>query len=83
MANEIIPLFQHIATNPPAEYKKALTPQERIKCAYLHLLRGVPQQDLAVAFEVNGGRVNEAVKAILKAAQDPKKFVNGDDADTA
>jgi hypothetical protein len=50
------------------EYKTALTPAERIKCAYLHLVRGIAQHDLAVAFEVNMGRVNEAVIAIKKAS---------------
>lgn len=52
----------------PIEPKAALTPQERIKAAYLHYIRGVTQQDLAVAFEVNIGRVNEACKAIMEAA---------------
>ena len=53
------------------EYKTALTPAERIKCAYLHLVRGAPMQDLAVAFEVNIGRVSEAVAAIKRVSEDP------------
>jgi hypothetical protein len=61
------------------EYKKALTKQERIKCAYLHIIRNVPQQDLAIAFEVNSGRVNEAITAIETAAENPKAFVSDDD----
>lgn len=53
-------------------YKKALSPGERIKAAYLHHLRDVPQHDLAVAFEVNHGRVNEACRALGAVAEDPK-----------
>jgi hypothetical protein len=56
------------------EYKKALSRQERIKCAYLHCVRNVPMQDLAIAFEVNIGRVSEAVAAIKTAAENPIGF---------
>lgn len=62
-----------------SEYKKALTKQERIKCAYLHIIRNIAQQDLAIAFEVNMGRVNEAIAAIEAAAENPKAFVSEDD----
>lgn len=51
--------------------KTALTPEERIKAAYLHIVRGVSQQDIAVAFEVNSGRVAEAIMAQRMAAEDP------------
>jgi hypothetical protein len=61
------------------EYKKALTRQERIKCAYLHLIRNVPVQDLAIAFEVNTGRVSEAIAAIEKAIDNPKAFLDNDE----
>jgi DNA-directed RNA polymerase specialized sigma24 family protein len=49
------------------EPKTALTPVEKIKAAYLHLVRGVTQQDIAVAFEVNSGRVNEAIMDVRAA----------------
>jgi hypothetical protein len=61
------------------DYKKALTPHERIKCAYLHLIRGVAVQDLAIAFEVNTGRISEAIAAIQKAIDNPKLFIGGDE----
>jgi len=54
-------------------HKAELTFEERIKCAYLHYVLGVEQQALAVAFEVNGGRINEACLAIKMAAESPKK----------
>lgn len=49
------------------EYKTALTPEEKIKCAYLHYVRRINQHDLAVAFETNPGRVNEACLAVWAA----------------
>lgn len=65
------------------EYKKALTPMERIKCAYLHLIRKVPIQDLAIAFEVNNGRVSEAVAAIQSAAENPRPLFESRDEEAA
>jgi hypothetical protein len=62
-----------------SEYKTALTPKERIKCAYLHIIRGVPVQDLAIAYEVNTGRISEAISAIEKAIENPKAFLSNDD----
>ena len=56
------------------EPKTALTIEERIKCAYLHFVRGLSQQDLATAFEVNQGRVAEACLAIKAAAEEPMRF---------
>ena len=55
-------------------HKQELTKRERIKCAYLHLICGVEQQHLAVAFEVNMGRVSEAMTAIELAIADPKEM---------
>ncbi len=52
--------------------KTDLTPVERLCVAYLHYARGIEQQDLAVAYNVNGGRISEACTALYKAAQDPK-----------
>ena len=55
-------------------HKQELTEKERIKCAYLHLVCGVEQQHLAVAFEINMGRVSEAITAIELAIADPKEM---------
>ena len=55
-------------------HKQELTIHERIKCAYLSLICGVENQHLAIAFEVNMGRVSEAVTAIELAASDPKEM---------
>lgn len=47
--------------------KHALTFNECIKSAYLHYVLGVEQQHIAMAFEVNIGRVNEACVTIKEA----------------
>lgn len=47
--------------------KTALTPREKLKAAYMHDVRGVAQQVLADMFEVNIGRINEAITAVRKA----------------
>ena len=52
--------------------KKNLTPRDRVKAAYLYIVEGLPQHVIAGIFEVNAGRVNEAIKAIQKAAADPR-----------
>jgi DNA-binding transcriptional regulator LsrR (DeoR family) len=54
-------------------HKTALTFEEKIKVAYLHYVRGVDQQDLATAFEVNSGRINEACKVIKDALNPPEQ----------
>jgi hypothetical protein len=61
------------------EYKTALTPNERIKAAYLYHIRGIPMHDIAVAFEVNHGRVAEACTAIWEAAKRPKEIARSPD----
>lgn len=53
--------------------KGALTFEERIIAAYLHFVKGIEQNDIAVAFRVNPGRVAEAVNAIKLAAENPVK----------
>jgi hypothetical protein len=55
-----------------AERKTALTFEERITAAYLHYVRGVEQQDIAVAFSVNMGRVNEVCLAVRDALRPPE-----------
>lgn len=47
--------------------KQALTTEEAIKAAYLHVVEGIDQHVIAVAFSVNHGRVNEAINNILFA----------------
>ena len=49
-----------------------LSPEQRIRVAYMHFSRAMSQEDLAACFNVNQGRINEACLAILKAAHDPK-----------
>jgi hypothetical protein len=46
--------------------KTELAPKEKLKVAYFHLLRGVAQQTLADMFDVNSGRVAEAVSEVRK-----------------
>jgi hypothetical protein len=53
--------------------KTDLTPAERIKAAYMHMILGVDQQAIAVAFEVNHGRVSEACTALAMCAESPKE----------
>jgi hypothetical protein len=44
--------------------KAHLTPEEKLKCAYFHMIRGFAQSDLADLFNVNSGRVAEAIMLI-------------------
>jgi hypothetical protein len=46
----------------------SLTTEEKIIAAYLNVIRKVQVQDIAAAFNVNMGRVSEAVQAIQLAA---------------
>jgi DNA-binding transcriptional regulator LsrR (DeoR family) len=41
--------------------KATLTPREKLKVAFGYFIQGLSQQDLAVQYEVNHGRINEAV----------------------
>lgn len=47
--------------------KTSLTPRDKLKVAFGHLIQGIPQQDLAMQYEVNLGRVNEAVRLVGSA----------------
>lgn len=51
------------------ERKANLTREEKVKAAYFYLIRGVAQQVLADIFDVNMGRVNEAVDAVRDAVE--------------
>jgi len=52
--------------------KTELPPEERVTCAYFHLLCGMSQHDLAAIFRVNSARVNEAIDAVRKAVEWPE-----------
>jgi len=60
------------------EHKTALTFEEKIAAAYLHYVRAIDQQDLATAYSVNIGRINEACLTIKDAlqGQHPKRKNN-------
>ena len=49
------------------EGKTDLTPREKLKVAYFYFIRGVAQHVLADMFEVNAGRVAEAITAVRQA----------------
>jgi len=52
-----------------AERKTALTFEEKITVAFMHYVRDIDQQDLAMLYGVNAGRVNEACLAVKHALQ--------------
>jgi hypothetical protein len=56
-------------THVRTERKTSLTPEEKVKAYYLNVIRGWDQQDIAFAFEVNIGRVNEAIADIRDAVK--------------
>ena len=47
--------------------KTALTPDEKLRAAFAHLINGVDQHILASIFGVNPGRVAEAITAVRLA----------------
>jgi hypothetical protein len=53
------------------EVKTSLNAREKLKAAYFHEVRGIDQHVLADMFEVNVGRINEAI-------MDVRKAINGD-----
>jgi hypothetical protein len=44
--------------------KTALTPQEKITAAFMHYVRRIDQQDIAMMYGVNMARVNDACRDI-------------------
>jgi hypothetical protein len=53
--------------------RTALTFEEEITAAFMHYVRGVSQQDIAIMMGgVNGGRVNEACLAVKGALTPPR-----------
>lgn len=51
------------------ERKAHLTPEEKLKCAYFHLCRGIAQSVMADMYDVNPGRVAAAVDAVRTALE--------------
>ena len=51
--------------------KPALSPKERITCAYMHYVLGREQNEIAQTMGVNPGRVNEACLSIMWVAENP------------
>ena len=47
--------------------KTTLTPEEKLRAAYAHLISGVDQHVIAALFNVNAGRVSEAISAVRLA----------------
>lgn len=64
-----------MATARGFERKASLTPQEKLTCAYFHLLRGLAQQDLADLYGVNSARVNDAIMDVRAVLEWPGKGV--------
>jgi hypothetical protein len=54
--------------------REALSFDEKLACAYLHYVRGIMQMDLAIAFNVNMGRVNECCLAIKDAVDGDRPY---------
>lgn len=52
------------------EQKTDLTPKEKIKAVAAYEVYGVPQHALAFIFEVNPGRINEAISAVRKSVSE-------------
>ena len=50
------------------ERKTALAPEEKITAAFMYYVRCIDQQDIAMMYGVNIGRVNEACREIAVAA---------------
>jgi hypothetical protein len=57
------------ATGP----KTFLTPDEKLRAAYAHIINGVDQHHIAALFGINPGRVNEAIQDVRKAIYGVKK----------
>jgi hypothetical protein len=54
-----------------SERKTALTFEEKITAAFMHYVRKVDQQDIAMMYGVNIARINEACLAIRKTLIPP------------
>ena len=57
--------------------KTELTPEEKLRAAYAHIVGGVDQHVIAALFAVNPGRVNEAIMAVKRAIEMPRSSKMG------
>ena len=53
------------------ERKTSRTFEEKITAAFMHYVRRIDQQDIAMMYGVNIGRINEACLAIKNALRGP------------
>lgn len=49
------------------EPKASLSPEEKLKAAYLHEITGLDYQTLTIIFGVNPGRIADAITAVREA----------------
>lgn len=49
------------------EPKASLSPEEKLKAAYLYEIAGLDYQTLTIIFGVNPGRIADAIKAVREA----------------
>lgn len=49
------------------EPKASLSPEEKLKAAYLHEIAGLDYQTLTIIFGVNPGRIADAISAVREA----------------
>jgi hypothetical protein len=49
------------------EPKASLSPEDKLKAAYLHEIVGLDYQTLTIIFGVNPGRIADAIKGIREA----------------
>ena len=53
------------------EQKTQLTPDEKLRAAYAHIINGIDQHHISALFGVNSGRVSEACQAVRHACGYP------------
>lgn len=59
------------------ERRTVLSFEEKITAAFMHYVRGVEQQDIAMLYSVNIGRVNEACVAVRGTLAGKEETPNG------
>lgn len=62
-------------SRPSIPKRAALTPEQRLMAAHMHIISGVDQHAIAGSYGVNAGRVAEAIAAIRLAITDPRGVV--------
>ena len=56
--------------------KTSLTFEEKVTTAYMHYVRAIDQQDIAMLYGVNIGRINEACLAVKQSLAPVVKAVD-------